>query len=41
MVIRDYQPKDFPQLFDLWIELDMRSKERGDSPEIILQTINQ
>jgi len=39
MLLRDYIPQDFPQLIKLWQELDMSSKERGDSPEIILQTI--
>lgn len=38
-MIRDYQPGDFQQLFSLWQELDMGGAERGDSPEIISQTI--
>jgi len=39
MVIRDYQPGDFQQLFSLWQELDMGGAERGDTPEIVLRTI--
>lgn len=39
MIFRDYIQEDFPKLFNLWMELDMSSKERGDSNQIILQTI--
>jgi ribosomal protein S18 acetylase RimI-like enzyme len=41
MLVRDYVPEDFPKLQLLWLELDMGGEERGDSPEIILQTIKQ
>ena len=39
MIFRDYRADDFNQLFQLWEELDMGGTERGDTPEIILQTI--
>ncbi len=41
MLLRDYIPEDFPKLLLLWSELDMGDEERGDSNEIILQTINK
>lgn len=39
MLIRDFLPEDFSHVLTLWRELDMSSEERGDSEEIILQTI--
>lgn len=40
MVFRDYRNGDFEQLFRLWEELDMRGKERGDTHEVILRTLD-
>lgn len=39
MIFRDYVQEDFPKLLNLWLELDMSSKERGDSNQSIVQTI--
>ena len=35
MIIRDYQPGDFPQIEALWKETGVFRPERGDTPEII------
>lgn len=40
MIFRDYNQNDFEPLQELWIELGMGSPERGDTPEIIQQTID-
>jgi ribosomal protein S18 acetylase RimI-like enzyme len=39
MIFRDYHPDDYEQLLQLWDELDMAARERGDTPEVILRTI--
>ena len=41
MIFRDYTRSDFEALEALWIELEMGAPERGDTPEIIQQTIDQ
>lgn len=33
--IRDYRPKDYPALLELWKQTDLTAPERGDSPEVI------
>lgn len=40
MLVRDYQPEDYPVLMNLWLELGLSSVERDDNKEVILQTIN-
>ena len=40
MVFRDYHPGDYEQLLQLWDELDMSARERGDTPQVILRTID-
>jgi ribosomal protein S18 acetylase RimI-like enzyme len=35
MIIRNYQPGDFPQIEILWKETGIFKSERGDTPEII------
>ncbi|MEX0981503.1 MAG: GNAT family N-acetyltransferase [Bacteroidales bacterium] len=40
MVFRDYRSGDYPGLSQLWEELDMSPRERGDTPEVIQQTIS-
>ena len=35
MLIRDYQPGDFPQIEALWKETGIYTVERGDTPESI------
>lgn len=37
MLIRDYKPKDYPQVESLWKETNIYTVERGDTPEIILR----
>lgn len=39
MFFRDYSPGDFSELTELWDELGMGGAERGDSTEIIAQTL--
>ncbi len=39
IVIRDYNADDFPELNKLWAETGLGGAERGDTPEIILQSI--
>lgn len=41
MLIRDFQPEDHKELFELWEELEMGGEERGDTLEVILETINR
>jgi ribosomal protein S18 acetylase RimI-like enzyme len=41
MVIRNYRPRDFPQLMDLWKETGIYTVERGDTEKIILRTIDR
>jgi ribosomal protein S18 acetylase RimI-like enzyme len=41
MIIRDFLPEDYQQIFDLWVELDMGGLERGDTLEVLLQTIDK
>ena len=40
MIFRDYESNDHPQLIHLWEDLDLSSPERGDTQEIIEQTIS-
>ncbi len=40
MIIRDYKATDYPELTALWDDLGLGGIERGDSPEIIDQTIS-
>lgn len=40
MHFRDYRKDDFKEVSELWDELDMGGKERGDSAEIIDQTLS-
>ncbi len=40
MIIRDYKAVDFPELSLLWDDLGLGGIERGDTPEIIDQTIS-
>jgi len=40
MIFRDYESADYPQLISLWEELDLSSPERGDTQDIVEQTIN-
>lgn len=40
MIIRDYKPVDYPALFSLWEELGLGGTERGDTADIIDQTIS-
>jgi ribosomal protein S18 acetylase RimI-like enzyme len=37
MLIRDYSPKDYPQVEALWKETKIYTLERGDTPNIILR----
>ncbi len=39
MIFRDYRPEDFEKLSALWVDLGMGHPSRGDTPEIIKQTI--
>lgn len=39
MIFRDYRSGDYPGLLQLWEELDMSPRERGDTPEVIQRTI--
>ena len=41
MVIRDYQPGDYPAVYDLWKSLEMYPDERGDTPETIQATLEK
>ena len=41
MIIRNYQPGDFPQIEALWRETGIYTVERGDTPEIILRCNTQ
>lgn len=40
MVFRDYRTGDFEQLTRLWDELGMGGKERGDTQDVILRTLD-
>ena len=40
MHFRDYRQEDFKEVSDLWNELDMGGEERGDTAEIIDQTLS-
>lgn len=40
MVFRDYTEQDYPSLFSLWQELGMSGSERGDTRDVIQQTID-
>lgn len=39
MVFRNYQSSDFEQLSGLWEDLGMGGKERGDTHDVIVQTL--
>ncbi len=41
MIIRNYNPGDFPQIEALWRETGIYTVERGDTPEIILRCNTQ
>lgn len=41
MFFRDYIPDDFAQLTELWDELGMGGAERGDTGEVIRQTLEK
>ena len=41
MILRDYQPEDFPQVEQLWKETGVFRPERGDSSETILRCNRQ
>ena len=38
--LRDYQPKDFAELFELWQATGLASKGRGDDARVIANTLN-
>lgn len=40
MVFRDYRTGDFDQLFRLWEELEMGGKERGDTHDVIIRSLD-
>lgn len=40
MIFRNYEPADYPQLISLWEELDLSSPERGDTQDVIDQTLD-
>lgn len=37
MIVRDYQPGDFPQIESLWKETGVYRPERGDTPDTIIR----
>lgn len=39
MIFRDYHPDDYKDLVSFWEELDLTGPERGDTSEIISQTL--
>ena len=41
MVFREYRTGDYEQLLRLWEELDMSARERGDTHDVILRTLDQ
>jgi ribosomal protein S18 acetylase RimI-like enzyme len=41
MLIRDYQASDYPAVLELWESLDMKPTERGDSNQVIQDTLKK
>lgn len=39
VIIRDYLPKDYPKLMQLWESLDLSNPMRGDNNEVIENTL--
>lgn len=39
MKFQDYHPDDYSELYSFWEELGLTGPERGDTPEIISQTL--
>ncbi len=38
-IVRDFQPQDYKQVINLWIETNLTRPERGDNLDVILRTI--
>lgn len=38
-LLREYKPEDFDEIYNLWLELDLTSPQRGDTKESIEETL--